>query len=152
MNERFNQFSEIITKINKHFQQIKELEMEHIGLKASHVTVFLELYRQKDGVTSAQLSRACQLDKAAISRILPELEEKDMIFIDCDKTRKKYAAKVMLSEKGKACVEKITQIIDENVEEASLQISQEERDIFYRNLNQIAKQLEYLHEKKRNKK
>ena len=137
MIERFETFVIAITEIYKAIQKIKVQQMAELGLKGTHVMCLFFLKEHPYGLTSAELSQLCHEDKAAISRILKELNQKDLIFSE----DKKYRSKINLTEKGIMVTNTMYEKIIKAVNLAAIGYSKEERDIFYRVLLQVAENL-----------
>ena len=137
MIERFETFVIAITEIYKAIQKIKIQQMAEIGLKGTHVMCLFFLKEHAYGLTSAELSQLCHEDKAAISRILKELSQKDLISIE----DKKYRSKITLTDTGTIVTDTMYKKIVNAVNLAAKGYSKEERDIFYRVLLQVAENL-----------
>ena len=67
MEERFETFTVLITRISRSIKRIKADEMADFELKGPHVSCLYYL-SQRDGMTAAELCERCDEDKAAISR------------------------------------------------------------------------------------
>ena len=78
MFDRFETFATTIATINRYVQKIKSMEMKTLGLKGTHVMCLYSLGKHPEGLTATQLCRLCGEDKAAISRTITELTEKDL--------------------------------------------------------------------------
>ena len=83
-------------------------------------------------------------DKAAISRILSELEKNHFIYYEESSLGKKYRAKVKLTLEGEAYARRISKVILKITERSSQGISEEERKIFYRVLSIISENLDHV--------
>ena len=94
-------------------------------------------------MTAADLSRITVEDKASISRILAELEEEGYITYETEPGRK-YRAPALLTENGRETAVKIPQLILQATEAGGQGLTDEEREIFYRALFQIADNLSAL--------
>ena len=77
--ERFQQFTVLITKINRSIHKIKTGEMEEFSLKSPHVSCLYYLYKSKGSLTATKLCEICDEDKAYISRSLDSLENSKYI-------------------------------------------------------------------------
>ena len=75
MVSRFEHFSASISCIYRYIQRIERTEMEKYGLKGPHAQCLLAMKKHPEGITAARLCEVCEKDKAAVSRILAELEE-----------------------------------------------------------------------------
>ena len=139
MNERYDQFTVLMTTINRNIKRIKSEEISKFDLKIQHVSFLYYLYKKKS-LTSKQLCEICEEDKAAISRALNELQEKEFIIYHS----KKYRVPIVLTEKGEEMGKIVAQKIDSILELASLGIDEEERQIMYKCLNRINENLNHI--------
>lgn len=79
MDHRFETFSLSILELNRYLQKIKELEMKQFGLKASHTMCLYYLGQHPEGLTATQLTELCKEDKAAVSRCLSQLSDRQLV-------------------------------------------------------------------------
>lgn len=154
MKERFQIFTILISKISRSIRKIKNREMAEYGLRSVHVTCLYYLYLA-DSLTATELCDKCEEDKAAISRALDFLEEKG--FVVCEsKHAKRYNSPLYLTEKGKEAGGKITDKINFVLDEICVDLTEEQRNEFYRCLAIISDSLELcvdgLHKAKKMKK
>ena len=147
MIDRFEKLTNGISQIYKSIQKIKKEKMNALGLKGTHVMCIYYLNSNPEGLTAADLCHLCQEDKAAVSRILSDLEANGFICYDRPQDGKKYRAKAFLTEKGRNSASKIYEQIIHAVSDASKDISDNEREIFYRVLFLIADNLNQICEK-----
>lgn len=141
---RFEDFVGIISNIHKNIEKIKKNKMREFGLSGNHVMCLHYLAQYKEGLTAAELCQLISVDKAATSRTLSELLEKEFVYYPNLDGVKKYRVKVKLTEKGIFATKQIDQIIDEVVEEIGKDLSEGERTAMYRSLNSISNNLEQL--------
>ncbi len=147
MIDRFEKLTAGVTQIYKNIQKIKRHRMDSLGLKGTHVMPLHYLSEHPDGLTAADLCSICREDKAGISRILSDLEKAGLITYLSDKNTKdtkKYRAKAILTKSGRSCAKKVTSLIMHATIAGGLGITPEERDIFYRILFKIARNLEQV--------
>ena len=137
MLKRFQSFVSGITICYKYIQRIKSVEMTEFGLKGTHVMCLYFLRQNPEGLTAAQLCQLCMEDKAAISRTLAVLNEKEYISTE----GKKYRASIRLTEKGIDVTDKIELLIGEWVGCGGDGLSEEDRETFYRSLEHISSNL-----------
>lgn len=98
MEERFETFTVLITRISRSIKRIKADEMADFELKGPHVSCLYYL-SQQDGMTAAELCERCDEDKAAISRSLDDLEKNG--YITCASgAGKRYKSPLRLTERG----------------------------------------------------
>lgn len=144
MIERFEQFTTTITQIYKNLQKVKMQEMADLDLRGTHVMCLFQLNRHKDGLTVTQLSSLCGEDKAATSRTVSELIQKELVTTD---TSKKYRAPIMLTEKGQEAANHVDKMAAQAVQTCGQGLTDEERESFYRSLSIISENLKnYLDE------
>lgn len=137
MIERFQSFVTEITTCYKYIQRIKNAEMTEFGLKGTHVMCLFFLHHNPEGLTAARLCQLCAEDKAAISRTLAVLQDKEYIVSG----GKKYRAKLTLTESGLAIAKQVDVLIEQWVGFGSGGITEEERNTFYHVLELISKNL-----------
>ena len=130
MLDRFEHFSYSISNIYKHIIKIERDEMEKYGLRASYVQYLITMSRFPEGITSSQLSEICEKDKAAISRIVAEMEEKGLVTRESDKNNM-YRAKLLLTDEGKKASDFVCERAEKAVNIAGMGLSEEDRKIFY---------------------
>ena len=130
MLDRFEHFSYSISNIYNHIIKIEREEMEKYGLRASFVQYLITMNRYPEGITSVKLSELCEKDKAAISRIVAEMESKGLVTRESDKNNL-YRARLVLTEEGKAAAEYVCERAEKAVNAAGQGLSEEDRKIFY---------------------
>lgn len=144
MIDRFEKLTANVSRIYKKIQKIKKEEMHLFGLKGTHAMCMHYLYSVSDGLTATDLCIKCNEDKAAISRILSELESIGFISYLSSAEGKKYRAKAVLTEKGKPYAEGIRKTILQITELSGKGISDEDRETFYRVLSIIANNIDNI--------
>lgn len=137
MDDIFENFTINILKLNKLVHKIKLAEMEEYGLKAIHVMCGYYLLKRPEGLTASEISRLAVEDKAALSRALATMREKDLVVYD----PKTYNSVIVLTEQGKRFAEAVLQKADRAVEAGSADMSESERVEFYRTLGVIVDNL-----------
>ncbi len=140
MKERFETFTVLINRISRNIRKIKNQEMAEYNLRNSHVSCLYFIYRAGE-ITATELCEKCEEDKATISRALDYLEKNE--YIKCEsKNTKRYKSPLVLTEKGAVIGKKIGDKIDRVLDEISIELSDEERNEFYRSLSIISNSLE----------
>ena len=134
MLHRFESFVTGITTCHKYIQRIKSAEMTELGLKGTHVMCIFFLHHNEQGLTASQLCQLCAEDKAAISRSLALLQERGYICAE----DKKYRALIRLTTAGQELAARVDTLIERWVGLGGDGLSDEERETFYRVLEQIA--------------
>ncbi len=130
MLDRFEQFSYSISNIYRHIMKIEREEMEKYGLRGSYVQYLVAMTRFPEGITSSKLSEICDKDKAAISRVVAEMEVRGLITRESDKNNL-YRAKLILTEEGKKAAEYVCERAEKAVTAAGMGLGDEDRKIFY---------------------
>lgn len=142
MENRFENFTITILKLNKLVHKIKLHEMKGYGLKAIHVMCIYYLHENRRGLTASELVKFTLEDKAAISRALVLLREKGLVQYDSNT----YNGSIRLTEEGEKFSEYILDKADNAVEAAGGALSEEERETFYRVLYSIEQRLRDYYE------
>ena len=143
MLKRFEQFSYVISGIYRYIQKIEREEMEKYGYKGSYAQYLVVINSRDEELTVSRLSEICEKDKALVSRIITEMEQKGLIIRECQ-NGKLYRAKLRLTGKGKAAAEYVCQRAKQAVEAVGKNLSDKEREVFYNTLDNISSNLEIL--------
>jgi len=136
MKERYDIFTSLITNINRTIQKIKSVEMEKLGLKGKQVQIIFHLYNKIDGLSITKLSMFCDEDKAAVSRVVKELEGQGYVFVE-NGGKQKYRNPIKLTESGKEIGKYVVEQIEQLLEMAGEGIQENDRKILYDNLSKI---------------
>ena len=140
MEERFELFTALITKISRSIKKIKNQEVEEYGLRSPHVSCLYYLYIT-DGLTATELCERCEEDKATVSRSLDYLETNGYILCE-SKSAKRYKSPLFLTEQGRMVAAKVAAKISRVLDDVSAAMTEEERVAFYRSLAMISDSLE----------
>lgn len=143
MINRFQEFSVSIAAIYRHIQKIERDEMIKYGLKGSYAQYLAALHLHAEGLTAARLCDVCDKDKAAISRIVAEMEEKGLITREGQGDRP-YRARLILTPFGKEAAEHVLNRAVVAVEHAGQGLTEENRRIFYASMQIIARNLQAI--------
>ena len=142
MLDRFEQFSAAISAIYRDIQKIEKDEMDRLGYKGAFAQYLVLLWRHPDGLTAAEICELCDRDKAAVSRVMAEMEEKGLV----TRTGSAYRAKLALTELGQDAADFVACRAEIAVLEAGKGLSDRDRIIFYDALSRIATNLHTLSE------
>lgn len=142
MEQRFETFTVLITKINRNIRKIKNREMAEYNLKSPHISCLYFIYLS-GGLTATELCERCEEDKATVSRSLDFLEKNGFVFCR-DQTKKRYKSPIELTSKGLEAAGKIAAKIDSILETVSGQMSEGDRVIFYRFLTAVSDNIEKI--------
>ena len=140
MLARYEQFSAAISSMYHDIQKIERVEIAKFGLKGPHAQCLLALHRHEGGLTAVELCDIGDKDKAAISRILAELQERGMVSRE-DRNGSRYRAKLTLTEEGTAAAEAVGRRALQAVEMAGAGLEEDRRQVFYQVLNLISRNL-----------
>lgn len=143
MVTRFEQFTSSVASIHRSIQKIERVEMAKYGLKGPHAQVLLAMSRYPEGVTSGELVKFCDKDKAAISRTVTELEREGMVTRQ-GRNGNFYRAPLVLTDRGREAAEHVAVRAQQAVEAASDGLSEGNRHTLYMALELIANHLQTL--------
>ena len=117
--------------------------MAQYGLKGLHAQCLLAMKKHPEGITAARLCEVCEKDKAAVSRILAELEAVGMVRRE-NRNGSRYRASLLLTRQGEVAAEAVVEKARLAVELAGTGFGEEEREVFYRVLSIISGNLHRL--------
>ena len=143
MENRYELISASVSSMYHDIQKIERIEMAKYGLKGPHAQCLLAMKKHPQGITAARLCEICEKDKAAISRILAELEEAGMILRE-NRNGSRYRASLTLTDQGMAAADAVVEKARLAVELAGTGFGETEREVFYRVLSIIAGNLHKL--------
>ena len=138
MITRYEQFSFIISDIHRYIQKIERDEMVELGYKGAFAQYLVAMSRHPEGITSAQLCEICDINKAAISRNIAEMEEKGLIV----REGASYRASIKLTEEGKKAAAFVFDRAHAAVNVVGKDLSEEDRAVLYRILGSISANLQ----------
>ena len=140
MITRFEQFNASIYGIYRDILRVQRAAMVKHGLKGSYALYLSCIARHPEGVTATQMCEICDKDKAAISRVITELESKGLV----TRVRQKdtvYRARLQLTDQGKAIATEVATLAEVAVNKATQGMSDEQRKAMYESLGLIAANL-----------
>ena len=143
MLSRFQQFSYVISEINRHIQKIERDEMIKYGCKGAFAQYLVTLLSHSEGLTAAQLCKLCDKDKAAVSRIVTEMQEKGLVYRSSESSRA-YNALILLTDEGRTAAEYVCMKARAAVKAVGSVMNDEERRVLYSLLDTIADKLQKL--------
>lgn len=144
MLSRFEQFAFIIAGIQREVQKIEREEMIKHGYRGAFAIYLAVLSHYDEGLTATEICEVCDKDKAAVSRIIAEMEDKGLVEREKN-TDKIYRAKIFLTEKGKEIAEFVTKRAADVIRTVSDSIiAESERELLYKMLDGIYKNLRNL--------
>ena len=139
---RFEDFVGIINALHKEIQRIFSSEAERLGFKGGDVLCLYYLRKCPDGLTSAELARACDVNRAAMSRTVARLEESGLVEVEAeDPDATRYRAPIRLTQKGAEATEPIEGIIQDALDVTEPIMDEGQRQQMYRELDAILNEL-----------
>ena len=144
MLNRFEQFSSIISGINRCIRKIETEEMEKYGCKGAYAQYLITLAKNPEGLSLAKLSDICDKDKSAVSRYIFEMQEKNLVTKE-NKTSGKYNARITLTNDGYRAYEYIHTRAMEIVRDAVKDISDEKRENILAAVKAVQEMLDRTH-------
>lgn len=141
MLQRFEQFTSAISSVYRDVQKIERDEMEKQGLRGAFAQYLLAIDRYPEGITAAALCEVCDKDKAAVSRIVAEMEARGLVEKEADS---QYRAKLRLTEAGREAATFVRKRASVAVELAGADLCDEERKVFYSALERICASLQQI--------
>lgn len=143
MISRYERFAFDISCIHRCIQKIERDEMEKFGYKGVFAQYLAALYRYPEGLTSMQLSEICDKDKAAVSRAVGEMVEKNLIYRQSiNENDTHYRALLMLTEEGQSAAQYVRERGQAAVNLVAHDLTGENQHIFDSALSMIAANLE----------
>ena len=136
--ERFEEFSSLISSIHGSIQKLKARYTAQLDLKAVHVFWIYLLRSHPEGMSASELAAAVQANRSLVSRELDELFDKDVIFTQNSGEKRRYGWKLMLTEKGNRIADIISDVTSDVQNTVSRNISEEDLVTFYRTLRALA--------------
>ena len=136
MVDRYEQFSGLISGAYRQIQKLEREEMEKYGFKGAFAQYLLAMNRHPDGMTATQLCEVCDKDKAAVSRVLSEMEKHGLVQKTGEKAHP-YRAALTLTEKGRDATDFVAKRATVAVLKAGEGFSDEHRKLFYAALELI---------------
>ena len=143
MLDRFEQFTSMISALHRDVQKIERDEMEKRGLRGAFAQYLLAISRHPEGITAAALCEVCDKDKAAVSRIISEMEVKGLLEKENDGISQ-YRARLRLTPEGQATAAFVRERASAAVELAGSGLSDEDRKAFYSALVLISANLQKI--------
>jgi DNA-binding MarR family transcriptional regulator len=143
MLDRFEQFTSAISALCRDVQKIERDEMEKQGLRGAFAQYLLAISRYPEGITASALCEVCDKDKAAVSRIIGEMESKGLLTKINDGVSQ-YRAKLCLTEAGQEAAAFVRERASIAVELAGSGLSDEDRKAFYKALELISANLQQI--------
>ena len=146
MQSAFETFSLSIEQIGKNIRKYKDGQAAELGLRGIHVMLLHQLSKSEAGMTAAGLSRACGVNRAFISRVIPELLSLSLVAYADPATARPYRMRLRLTERGAETVERMNERIEAAVAALGADIRARDMAIFYSVLKRLDARLAALAE------
>lgn len=143
MLDRFARFSLAISEIDRCWHKLAAEEMAKYELNSPHAVYLNTLYEHIEGITAAKLGELCCKNKADVSRMVAILEKKGLVTKETVGGNL-YRAKLLLTPKGRHAAEQVRKQAAWVVELAGAGMTDADREVFYRCLEQITGNLQNL--------
>ena len=143
MLNRFARFSLAISEIDRCWHKLAAEAMAKYELNSPHAVYLTTLCDFSEGITAAKLGELCCKNKADVSRMVRILEKKGLVRKEAV-GRNLYRAKLVLTDEGKHAAQYVQERAALAVELAGSGMSDTDRGIFYRCLENITANLQTL--------
>lgn len=144
MLSRFETFICDITEIDLYWHRLASNEMKPYGLKGNYAIYFTRLNQYPNGISAAELGALCGKDKADVSRDIRVLENAGLVTRSTGTSS--YRAPIILTEEGKSLTKEIVKKAETAVQIIGQDLSDSDRECFYRTLDTITNNLKQLSE------
>ncbi len=141
MISRYERLSSAISEISRLINRISAEVMKEYGLRGSWAKYLLVMRRHKTGITAARLCLLCERNKSDVSRSIAELEELGLVM---KISSGRYRVKMVLTERGVEIAEQLSARAMDVISFVGKDITDCDRDVFYRSLESIATNLEAI--------
>jgi len=146
MTARFERFSFAISEISRNWHKITSDEMEKHGLKGPHSLYLIAMSRFPEGATARELCEYCGKDKSDVSRMISIMEKKGLVVKE-GVHQNNYKGVWRLTDEGRKAAEDVSRRAALAVDIAGAELSDSDREIFYRSLETISGKLRELADK-----
>lgn len=145
-DERFEQFSSLISGIYRNIQKLKSKWTEPLGMKSVHIFWVYLLRNHPAGLTAAELSRHSQSNRSLVSREIQELIDLGYVSYTEKPGGRKYAHKLILTPSGQAVAERISEASLNIQNQVNQGIPEEDLAVLYRALGILLENFDRLTE------
>jgi DNA-binding MarR family transcriptional regulator len=143
MIQRFEQFTTAVSALCRDVQKIERDEMEKQGLRGAFAQYLLAISQYPEGITASALCEVCDKDKAAVSRVIAEMDAKGLLERENDGASQ-YRARIRLTTAGQEAAAFVRKRVSVAVELAGVGLSEEDRKAFYTALDLISSNLQQI--------
>ena len=141
MISRYEILSAFVADISREISKISAEEMRRYGLRGSSAKYLLVMLVHGVPMTATKLSQLSGRDKADVSRAMSDLYDEGLIM---QSGGGKYRAKITLTEKGMKIATELHERAGRIIGFVGGDITEEERELLYRMLSSISKNLHEL--------
>ena len=106
--ERFEQFSALISGIYRDIQKLKTKWAEPLGMKSVHIFWVYLLKNHPEGLSASELSRHSQSNRSLVSREIQELINLGYVYAEETPKQRRYGQKLRLTESGLTVAQRIS--------------------------------------------
>lgn len=106
--ERFEQFSSLISGIYRDIQKLKTKWTEPLGMKSVHIFWVYLLKNHPEGLSASELSRHSQSNRSLVSREIQELINLGYVYAEETPKQRRYGQKLRLTESGLTVAQRIS--------------------------------------------
>ena len=142
--ERFEEFSTLISGIHGNIQKLKTRYAAQLGLKPVHVLWLYLLRVYPEGMYASELAAACGFDRSLVSQNLDSLLDGGIVTVLGSGARRRYGWKLVLTEKGAELAEIISAVAMDVQNTVSRDIPASDMAAFYRTLHTLSEQFDEL--------
>ena len=136
--ERFEEFSTLISGIHGNIQKLKTRYTAQLGLKPVHVLWLYLLQTYPEGMSASELAAACGFDRSLVSQNLNQLLDGGVVTTLASGVRRRYGWKLVLTEKGMELAEIISTVAADVQNTVSRDSPASDLAAFYRTLRTLS--------------
>lgn len=144
--ERYEQFSSLISGIYRDIQKLKAKWTEPLGLKSVHIFWVYLLKNHPEGLTASELSRHSQSNRSLVSREIQELIDLGYVKVGALSQNRRYGQKLTLTASGFGVASKISEASLEIQNKVNAGIPEADLVVLYRTLSTLMENFHRLAE------
>ena len=129
--DRYALFRIYVENLSKNLQKYENGKMSSLSMRGIHALCLFQMGKRPDGMTAAELSAACEVDKALISRVVADLLELGHI-VHKNPEKTKYRSLLVLTPSGKACLRQVTLWVCDAIRDLKEEITIDELNAFFK--------------------
>lgn len=144
--ERFEEFSSLISGIYRDIQKLKTKWTTPLGMKSVHIFWVYLLKNHPEGLSASELSRHSQSNRSLVSREIQELIDLGYVYAEHLPQQRRYGQKLRLTEAGQAVANRISEASLQIQNQVSAGIPEEDLITLYRTLEILMRNFHTLTE------